>query len=141
MLWARCAPMPAAATRRQTCCAVPCHAVRPLCLHPSFHCTSGTGGDQQPAGSAAWLHCLDAAHAAREQRAASRAARAAARSAAAAAWHAEAEAEARRRREEAQKQRLAALRTSNMSAYKEMLRATKNQRLTQVGPAWGRAGR
>jgi hypothetical protein len=44
----------------------------------------------------------------------------------------EAEAEARRRREEAQQQRLAALRSSDMEAYKEMLLATRNERLTKV---------
>ncbi len=43
------------------------------------------------------------------------------------AWHQEAEAEAQRRREEAMRQRLAALKSSDMGAYLAMVRNTKNR--------------
>ncbi|GBF90068.1 hypothetical protein Rsub_02776 [Raphidocelis subcapitata] len=54
------------------------------------------------------------------------------RAAGVAEWHASAEAEARRRREEARAQRLSALRSSDMEAYKDLLRETRNTQLSKV---------
>ena len=47
-------------------------------------------------------------------------------------WHAAAEEEARRKREEAMKQRLAALKSSDMAAYLELVRSTNNGKVQEL---------
>jgi hypothetical protein len=47
-------------------------------------------------------------------------------------WHVEAEEEARRKREEAMKQRLAALKSSDMAAYLELVRSTSNGKVQEL---------
>lgn len=47
-------------------------------------------------------------------------------------WHTEAAAEAKRRREEAMRQRLAALKSSDMAAYLDMVRSTANSKVQEL---------
>jgi L-lactate utilization protein LutB len=47
-------------------------------------------------------------------------------------WHVEAAAEAKRRREEAMRQRLAALKSSDMAAYLDMVRSTANSKVQEL---------